>query len=224
MTSRALLVGLLAIAAALAAGAPASGDPPRSVSSYYLARADARLCPSPMCGGIWVKLVNTSATACGDGTRRKECYAASADLSRLRIDGKGRELLQRLVTEGRAVARGKLVRGRVDGFPELDTLVVSEVWTASSSLNRARGVFHRLRDNGVRCVTTPCFSTHAARLNSGRHVNVSDVDLSRSGAPIAEQRRALAQVSGPGLIAAGRVVAEGRGRTYVASQFYVRAG
>jgi hypothetical protein len=224
VTSRALLVGFLAVAAWLAGGAPASGDPPRSVSSYYLARADARLCPSPMCGGIWVRLVNRSQTTCGDGSGQRECYAAEADLRGLRVAEKRRAELQRLLTEGRALARGKLVGGQVEGFPDLDVLVVSEVWTASSSPSRPRGVLHRLRDNGVRCVTTPCFSVHAARLNVGRHVDLSDVDLSRSGTPIAEQRRALAQLSDPGLIATGRVGAEGRGRTFVASQFYVRAG
>lgn len=221
-----LLAGLVVLTGA----APATGDPPQSVSSYYLARADPRLCPSPMCGGIWVSLVNKGGTRCGDGIAQRECYAAEADLSRLRVDEKGRVLLQGLITEGRALARGKLVRGRVQGFSELDTLVVSEVWPASSSLNRARGVFHRLRDNGVRCVTAPCFSIHAAELNSGRHVNVSDVNLAATGAPGWERRLALAEIGRKSsLVAAGRVVRKpnagpaGAGRTFVATQFYVRA-
>lgn len=227
MTCRALLVGLLALVSGGAA--PAWGEPASSPSPYVLARADARLCPSPMCGGIWVKAVNASSTVCGDGARQKECYAASADVSGLHVDAKARELLQRAIVEGRAVARGRLVRGRVAGFPELDTLVVSEVWITSSR-NRARGTFHRLRDRGIRCVTTPCFSVHAARLNSARHVNVSDVDLSHTGAGATDQGRALARIGKEGLIVAGRVVVEpnagpaGRGRTYVATQFYERRG
>lgn len=218
MICRAGIAVVLLVAAALAGAGPAASDPAPSVSSYYVARADPRLCPSPMCGGIWVKRVNTEA---------KERYAASADLSRLGMVDKA--ALQRLITEGRAVARGRLVRGRVQGFPELDTLVVSEVWITSSR-NRARGTFHRLRDRGIRCVTTPCFSVHAARLNSARHVNVSDVDLSHTGAGATDQGRALARIGKEGLIVAGRVVIEpnagpaGRGRTYVATQFYERRG
>jgi Domain of unknown function (DUF6748) len=229
MTSRAGIVTLLAAGLVFAYAQSGSADPPRSVSSYYLARGDPRLCPSPICGGLWVKLVNKGVTTCGDGKRRQECYAADADLSRLPVDEKDRVLLRVAITEGRALARGSLVPGRIEGFPELDTLVVSEVWTASSSLNRARGVFHRLRDRGVRCVTTPCFSTHAAALNSGRHVNLSEVDLSRTGAPAAERRSALEHLSHLGLIVAGRVVADpqdgpaGTGRTYAATQFYTRA-
>jgi hypothetical protein len=78
-------------------------------------------------------------------------------------------------------------------------------------------------------VTSPCFSIHAAALNTERSVSVSDVDLSSTGAPLPEQRAALARIRKGGLIAAGRIVREpnagpaGPGRTLVASQFYVRA-
>jgi hypothetical protein len=216
---------MLVTAAVVLAGAPSgAGEHRAGLGSYYLARADPRLCPSPMCGGIWVDLLNTSATVCGDGARQDACYAASADLNRLRIDEKGRVQLQSLITEGRAVARGKLVRGLVEGFPELDTFVVSEVWTSSSSLARALGVFRRLRDSGIRCVTTPCFSIRAAVLNTARFENVSSVGLSRTGAPRHERRRALDDIAGPGLVAAGRVARRPNGgRAFVAAQFYVRA-
>lgn len=225
MTSRACFVGLLAGVVLLVGAAPAASDPPRSVSSYYLARADPRLCPSPLCGGIWVKLVNRDRTTCSDGIARPECYAASVDLRLMRNTEEARGRLSQLIGEGRALARGKLVRGRVQGFPELDVLVVSEVWRASSSPARPRGVFHRLRDNGVRCVTIPCFSTHAARLNSGRHVDVSDIDLARTGAPRMEQleARIRGDFTGAGVIASGRVIRMGKGRTLVATQFYERA-
>ena len=222
MTCRALLVGL----ALVSAGAgPAWGEPASSPSPYVLARADPRLCPSPMCGGIWVKAVNAVSTGCGEGARQKECYAASADLSGLQVDAKGRELLQRAIVEGRAVARGRLVPGRVADFPELDTLVVSGAWAASSSTARARGVFRRLRDNRIRCVRAPCFWIAATVLNSSGSISISSVDLSRVGASPAERRRALEQLGGPGLIAAGRIVRTAdRGRAFVATQFYVRDG
>jgi hypothetical protein len=222
------VVGLLSLA--LTAGAsPASGDPVAS-SGYYLARGDPRLCPSPMCGGLWLKLVNVRSTICGGGERQKECYSASADLTRLEVSEAERARLQELFYSGRALARGVLARGRVEGFPELDVLVVSEVWTASSSRNGPHGVFRLLRDSGIRCVTTPCFSIRAAVLNTTRTQKVSEIDLSRSGARRAERRRAIASLSHEGLVAAGTIVRKpragpsGAGRTFVASQFYVRAG
>jgi hypothetical protein len=228
MVSRALVVGLVVAASLLAIARPAASDPPRAVSSYYLARTDPRLCPSPMCGGLWMKLVNREAASCADGVRRGECYVVAPDLSSLSVDEKGRVLLGAALAEGRALARGTLVRGRVQGFPELATLVVTEVWVASSSQSRLRGVFRKLRDRGLRCVAAPCFSTHAAALNSGRHLNVSAIDLGASRAPAHERQRALQPLPETGLVAAGRVVVDpdagtGPGRVLVASQFYVRA-
>ena len=220
MTRRIGIGVLLVLVGAALGGGAATGGTQAPAGAYHLARADQRLCPSPLCGGIWVTRVNTSRTICGDGTRRLECYAARADLSRLPGD---RPALQRLVSEGKALARGRLVRGLVDGFPELDVLVVSEVWVASSSQNPARGAFLRLRDNGVRCVTTPCYSVRATTLNRGRSVDVSDVDLRPSGAPPPEQRRALGEMAKRGLLVAGRIVGTKRGRTAAAFQLYSRA-
>jgi hypothetical protein len=175
-----------------------------------------------------VRLVNRSGTTCGDGSVRRECYVATVHLSSLGLGDKKTLRLASLITAGRALARGKFEREGIEGF-ELDGLVVSEVWTASSSPRAPTGVFQKVTDNGIRCVTSPCFSIHAAALNTERSVSVSDVDLSSTGAPLPEQRAALARIRKGGLIAAGRIVREpnagpaGPGRTLVASQFYVRA-
>jgi hypothetical protein len=227
MTCRASFVGLLALVGLLVGGQPVAADPPASVSSYYLARADARLCPSPRCGGLWVRLVNRKLTTCGDGIARSECYVAAVYLTRLRLADAAAIRVARLVTEGRALMRGKLAREGIEGLM-LDTFDASEVWKSSSSRNATSGVFRKLTDNGVRCVTAPCFSTHASTLNTAGEVDVSDIDLGQTGAAESERRAALGLIGGSGLIAAGKVVRKpnagpaGAGRTFVASQFYVR--
>src|SRR5438445_12029211 len=104
-----------------------------SASSYYLGRGDPRACPSPVCGGVWLHAVNTTSRRCGDGVARNECYAATIDLARLPLSEEARTKLAGLVSAGRALARGTLVTGRIEGFPQLATLVASEVWPASSS-------------------------------------------------------------------------------------------
>ena len=219
---------LVALAVALGGATGAAGDPPGTVSSYYVGRGDPRLCPSPMCGGVWVRLVNRNATSCGGAFTGPECYVASVDLSRIRVSEQLRTRLGGLVAAGLALTRGTIVRGRVQGFPELPTLVVSEMWTASSSPRSPEGPFRVLRDNGVRCVTTPCFSTHAVRLNSGQHTNISSVDLSRIRATRAERDHARERIADGELIAAGRIVRgsgvgpAGAGRVLVATQFYVK--
>jgi hypothetical protein len=220
------LAAFLAIIVALGGATRAASDAPGSVSSYYIGRGDPRACPSPQCGGAWVRLVNKKTTTCGDGVIARECYVAYPDFSELRLGTLKPAKLTALISEGRALARGSVVRGRTEGFADLDVLVVTEVWTASSSTRAPVGVFRRLRDNGVRCITTPCFSIHAASLNSGAHDNVSRIDLAGTGAPPAERRRALAWIATTGLMGAGRVVREpnagpgGAGRSFTTTQFY----
>jgi hypothetical protein len=154
---------------------------------------------------------------------------AELDLSALRVSGETRGRLSGLVATGRALARGTVVTGQIEGFPDLNTLVVSEVWTASSSPRKPEGTLRILRDNGVRCVTFPCYSIHAARLNEHAHTDVSGVQLTSTGAPAPERRKALAQIAARGLIAAGTIVRvpnagpAGAGATFVATQFYLRA-
>jgi hypothetical protein len=223
------MVVLFAAAVVLVGAESAVGDPPRDVSSFYVGRPDPRLCPSPMCGGVWVRLVNEGTTACEGGFASRECYVAAVDVSRARVPPRLRSRLAGLVAAGAALARGTIVRGRVAGFPELRTLVATEVWPSSSSTAPPLGPFWRLRDNGVRCVVSPCFSTHAARLNSARHTNVSRIDLSRIRTTLAERWHAREEIAEEGLIAAGTIVKEpnagpgGAGWALVGTQFYVRA-
>jgi hypothetical protein len=220
---------LLAIAISLVAAVPAAGDPPRSVSPYYLGRADPRLCPSPECGGVWVRLVNERATPCGGFTSR-ECYVASVDASRIRVSEILRTRLVGLVAGGAALARGKLVQGRVAGFPQLRTLVATEIWPASSAPGPSEGPVWKLRDNGIRCFAAPCFSIDAIRLNSGHRTTISGLDLSRTRTTLAERDHAREGITEGTVAVAGRIARvpnagpAGTGRVLVASQFYVQAG
>ena len=227
MVSRVAIV-LLVIVATLGGATRAEGDTPSSVSSYYVGRGDPRLCPSPLCGGVWVRLVNKNATSCGGQFAVRECYVAAVNVSRVRVSERLRARLAGLVGSGLALARGTIVRGRVPGFPELATLVASEIWPASSAPGTPTGPFRVLRDNGVRCITAPCFSTHGTLLNSGRHTNVSGIDLSRLRTTNAERDHARERIATGELVAAGRIVREpddgpaGARRVLVATQFYVK--
>src|SRR6266508_2290973 len=106
-TTTALLVAVAAVA--IGQGSPAAGDPPAAVSSYYLGRGDPRACPSPICGGVWLHLVNKASTICMDGgVPRRECYVAEVDLTKLPVSGDTQARLAGLVAAGRALARGTL--------------------------------------------------------------------------------------------------------------------
>jgi hypothetical protein len=230
VTRRVCIAGLAAAAAVLSIAAAGESAPPLSVAPYYLARGDPRACPSPACGGLFVQLVNRSRTACGDGERRAACYVAATDLGRLGLTDAKRSALVGSIAAGRALVRGVLVRGRVPGFPQLDTLVVTAVWTASRSPKAPTGAFRRLRDNGIRCIAAPCFSTDALTLNPrrpGAHVTISA--LRAGGVADADLERSERLLGTGGVIAAGRIVAvshagpAGKGRALVVSQLYTRA-
>ena len=175
-----------------------------------------------------MRAVNKAQPSCAEPVGR-ECYVASANFSSLPHREATRSRLAALFAEGRALVVARIARGQVEGFPELRVLDLYEVWPASSSPRKPAGVFRRLEDNGVRCVTTPCFSTRTTALNTGRELTISDVDLSGTRASSAERRRALTQIARGRLVVSGQIVVDrnagpaGPGRTLVASQFYVPA-
>ena len=226
MASRFVLAALLAAAVAQIGATAASGGAEVRAPVYYLGRADLRLCPSPMCGGLWVRALNR-ATSCRKPIGR-ECYVAQLEFPDA-IGDRARQRLTTLVGQGRGLVLGYVTRDRVEGFRDLDVLRVVRVWQSSSSSRRPRGVFRRRRDNGVRCITSPCFSIQASALNVDSQIDVSEVDLSATGAGPAERRWAHALVAARELLAAGVVKRKpnagpgGAGKSFVASQIYFPA-
>ena len=209
------VIALVATAGLTAIAGNADSSTPNT--TYWRVRPDARLCPSPRCGGFFARRVNRPVTVCPDGTEAAACYVASIDWGLLSPPGREAALL----------FRGRLALGANEGFPELATLVVQEVWQPAGKTQPV-GTFVRLRDNGVRCITTPCFSTTAAVLNGVATRPVSGVDLRRAGAPPAARAKALAAIARSSLLAAGtfRVIPNagpaGRAVEFQATQAYLR--
>jgi hypothetical protein len=198
---------------------PATADAARTTSTYYLGRADPRACPSPMCGGIWLSAVNGAAAGCARPPGL-ECYVARFARG---ADEEQAARLEALVTAGGGLVRGRMVPAGIPGFPELRALRVEGAWRPASK-RQPTGVFRRLRDNGVRCITTPCFSVTTTTLNTSRGATVSGVDLHSTAASAADVRRAQSLIATRSLLAAGRIVRAARGgRTFVASQLYLPA-
>ena len=219
----------LLLTAVLAAGlaGTAAAHSPNGTATYFRLRADARLCPSPLCGGWWASRVNRADTVCGNGIVSDECYAASLDLSALKLTDERQVALERAFATGTPLLRGRLERRPTSGPPpidKLDTLVVTEVWLRYGQA-KTSGAVYRVEDNGVRCVRAPCFWLHASVLNRTAHLNVSSLGLAASGASLAAVRRARAVLDDTGVIAAGRVVAgaPARGRTLRVAAFWLRA-
>ena len=212
MTCRALAVALLGWGSLLGLAGPASSDPAAVGASFYVVRADPRLCPSPLCGGYWVALANRARTRCGDGALRPRCYVAKF------VDEARQPLSAEVPQE--ALVRAASEAQEFTGFGKLGVLVVAEVWKPVGG--PAKGDFYRLRDTGVRCIRAPCFSKRAARLNGQARFTFSDLDLRPIG--VTNDDLAVALLDPQGLLASGNVLMTGDGgRLFRASRVYLRA-
>jgi len=185
-------------------------------SNFYSVRPDYRRCVSPLCGGYFVKRVNQSRTRCVNGRLMSECYVAE-------IDWNG----QPQVKEGSALVRGAILLKRYPRFGNLGSLRVEEFWQAATDREPA-GDFYRVRDRGVRCITTPCPTHEEAKLNTGRTRNISGVNINSVGASNEKLSEALAAMTrAEGVIVAGNHTPVtgpgGRSVELQATQFYVRA-
>jgi hypothetical protein len=185
---------------------------------FYRVRPDFRRCAAPLCGGYWVALVNRPMTTCADGTPRRECYVARIDWASPGAVG----------AASVALVRGELQDRHFPGFGPLGVLVASDAWRAAGR-GSATGTWYGLRDAGIRCFTTPCFSIDERTLNSPRTRRVSAVDLEGVDASPEDRRRGYDAVwEEDGLIATGRNVTvrnagpAGDGVTMVASQFFLK--
>lgn len=210
--------------------APASSGSPRLVEGYFNLRPDPRLCPSPVCGGVFASLLNRPLTPCPAAAASQACHASTVDWSRIDLDPQAQADFEAAALGGRAVVRGELSPGDVvDGFGTLGKLVVTEGWIAASS-RRPRGGFFRVAPNGIVCFATPCFSLRESLLNTSFRGDVSGLDLSGAGAPQALRDAAWRELARGSILVAGRnrVVPDpgpaGHGLNLVATQFYLRVG
>ena len=152
----------------------AKSDALSTTSTYYQVRRDLRRCVSPLCGGYWVRRTNFSTTRCLDGGYRSECYVAGVNLSPLGLEPDAESRLASDVDAGTAVLRGTLVAGPTFNGSRLADFRASEGWKALSSA-APTGTFYKVTDSGIRCITTPCPSLHAAKLNSTVSTNLTAI-------------------------------------------------
>jgi hypothetical protein len=193
---------------------------------YYTVRRDFRRCASPRCGGFFIKQNNLKATPCVDGVFRNECYVSSIDWSSLKLP---LDKLAKVQNQdgSRMILRGNIVPVTFPGFGEFGNLRVKEAFYAVTNAP-AKGTFVGLKDNGIRCITTPCFSTNQLVLNKPNISQVSSIDLNQTGATREQIEAATREFFGQGLITVGRTEVVGNSDPtkkdvkFVATQFYLR--
>lgn len=189
-----------------------------SAQLYYSVTPDMRLCPSPRCGGFWVRAVNRRTTLCADGTSAEACYVAGIDWRAMGGDPQ--------ISAATVVVQGSLRLQTHPGVGDLGVLVARDAWGSATSLTPT-GLYYRLSDSGIVCVTTPCFNISAEALNLGVTGRLSGFDLGKVGAT--DEQLKLAELA----YRKGRLLASGfiypgdsttrPGSELVASQFFLPA-
>jgi hypothetical protein len=195
-------------------------------SSYFIVtEIDPRMCPSPLCGGVYVQLVNRAATLCADGTYQKQCYAPILDWSALGLDIEAEGRLETAFRARHALARGTLEIVTTP-FGRLPGLVVSDAWLGVTG-NEPWGRFFGLLPSGIVCITDPCPSLISIWLNRPRRFFAHSLDLAQSGATPEQIAAGLESlVQGPGLLVVGKprkiTGPAGIGFEIVAREFYTK--
>jgi len=175
-------------------------DASGSTFTYFLVEQDYRRCAYPYCGGVWVSRVNRRKTKCADGSRADRCYVAEFNLNEMDLsDGQINDVRNATKT----LFRGSIQALDVPGFGNMGQFVASEAWRGLPDAT-AEGIFTKVYDNGIRCITTPCPSQSEAKLNSWRATDLEEVDFSLSGADADQISKAHAAInSDAGVIVAG---------------------
>jgi len=134
-------------------------------SIYYTIRPDLRRCVFPLCGGFFVKRANYPHVICADGFLRDECYIAELTLSALQLDASTEAALRSNVT--RFLLRGRVQQKFFPGHGSLPGLAVDEAWQGHQGIVPSGGYF-RAKNSGIVCITFPCLTYTAERLNLDR--------------------------------------------------------
>ena len=193
-----------------------------SQSEVFTARPDYRKCLAPVCGGYFVKLVNKKLTHCANGSLQEECYVATVVYG----DGPISSTAQSFSNRTPLLLIGAIVPKNDERVGNLGVFIAKEAYR-SATQNTASGNFYGVNNNGIVCITTPCFSFDQYLLNSSNRVTkLSDINLEMSGAlpdDIAQAHALLA--NGGALYAAGKNQKyqgfAGVGVRFVAQQFYL---
>ena len=221
------LVTLAGVADPSAAGRKSQpADLPRG-TYYEVTRLDPRLCPSPLCGGVFVKRLNSSWQPCADGSPATECHAGRIDWSALGLAPDDVAALEADLIAHRAIVRGRLEQVDLGLAARIPVLVVSNAWRGVTGAGPKDGRHHYgVVPSGIVCITWPCPSLTQLRLNSRRSNPLHELNLASSGATdeqIGKGQEALS--GGSGLIVYGTNGSiegpAGLGRVLSATDFYV---
>ncbi len=188
---------------------------------YVITGQDFRKCSFPMCGGVYVKAVNKAKTTCFDGSKRAECYVSAIDLGPMELPAD-----QTTAVESEARLGGVLISGHLaplgDDVPNgngFGKVVGFKAWRnrGEGTLN---GLAHLVHSSGITCITAPCPSLQADKLNSTVIKQVTDLDFSAMDLTEDEEIAAGAQAMASSIMLTGTMKSSKGKKTFKATQIF----
>lgn len=212
------------------------GAPPTTIDAqaepyFIVTRIDARKCAYPMCGGYFVKAVNSALTRCADGKLAKECHAVELDTRTLGWSDEQRAKFEASFGTGKALVKGA-IEPQPRGLYTGEVLRVTEAWQGQGSNKRPLGTFYSLKSNGIVCIQAPCPSFSLNTLNRPAPERTIDTpDFSPAQAPEEAVKAAWSALEQGPILTVGAIVpfpAGGlqgtvHGHKLLASEFYLAA-
>jgi hypothetical protein len=197
---------LTLLSAPLSASAQDTTKPVLVTRDSYMivTHQDLRKCAYPMCGGYYVKNVNQPATRCADGAQQKECHAVQLNTQALGWTPEQQAAWDEQFAQGKALVRGYLEPAPAGQYTA-DRLTITEAWQAQGTRS-AVGAFYGVKSTGIVCITTPCPSLAANKLNVISPTVNPSLDLSPAGATDKQVQAAFEALNTTGILAAGVVV------------------
>ncbi|MBL8918221.1 MAG: hypothetical protein JNJ54_05135 [Myxococcaceae bacterium] len=179
--------------------------------TFLIARRDSRRCVSPMCGGYWVKDLNST---------MQERYVSAFDFSESSLPDSAQDAV-RGAPDHQLVVFGRL--GPKESRFDTRTLLVKRAWRGMPGKTfgpseRFYGVF----PTKIACLTTPCAYLQTTRLNRATgHTMSTDVDVSAALAMLVDEQWMRSRVFSGKTVIAGTIVRKNRHVTVTASQVFV---
>jgi hypothetical protein len=154
--------------------------------TYFEIWRDMRKCISPLCGGFYLHRLNRTSTICHNGSPKWACYTPELDWTEANLSDELKGALFAAAEEGAmtpgavALVRGRFAPKTFTGYGNMGRFVVTEAWVAEGD-GVSEGVFARVKDNGIRCIQSPCPTVTEKGLNKSTWANIHGLDFSYGG-------------------------------------------
>lgn len=179
--------------------------------TFLIARRDTRRCVAPLCGGFWVKDLNST---------MQEKYVSGFDFSQAQVPQWVQDAA-RGAPDHQLVLFGRL--GPKERTFDTRTLVVQRVFRGMPGKSLAGDEkFYGVFPTKIACATTPCAYLQTTRLNrTTGHTMATDVDVSAAQAALVDQNWLLSRSLYGRSVLAGKVVRRNGHVTVTATQVFV---